>query len=54
MNKPEDLKKTDEQPLAKRPYSRPSLSIYGDLRLTSTSVAGTMGDAGVHPANMSA
>ena len=54
MNKPEDLKRTDERPPAKRRYATPRLSIYGDLRLTSSSVAGTMGDAGVHPATMSA
>jgi hypothetical protein len=49
MNKPEDLKKTDEQPLAKRPYARPRLSVYGDLRLTSASSTGGMNDGGVHP-----
>ena len=51
MNKPEDLKKTDEQPLAKRPYARPRLSVYGDLRLTSTFASGAMSDGGVHPNN---
>jgi len=54
MNKPEDLKKTDERPLAKRPYARPRLSVYGDLRLTSTTASGAMGDGGVHPNNKSA
>jgi hypothetical protein len=51
MNKPEDLKRMDEQPLAKRPYTRPCLSIYGDLRLTSTFAVGAMSDSGVHPNN---
>lgn len=53
MNKPEDLKTTDEQPLAKRPYARPHLSVYGDLRLTSATSTGTMGDGGAHPNNHS-
>ena len=51
MNKPEDLKKTDEPPLPKRPYARPLLSVYGDLRLTSTFGSGAMSDGGVHPLN---
>jgi len=51
MNKPEDLKRTDEQPLAKRPYATPRLSVYGDLRLTSTFAAGAMSDGGSHPNN---
>ena len=49
MNKPEDLKRTDEQPLAKRPYGRPRLSVYGDLRLTWTKSSGGVNDGGVHP-----
>ena len=49
MNKPDDLKKTDEQPLAKRPYARPRLSVYGDLRLTSTKSSGVSNDGGIHP-----
>ena len=51
MNKPDDLKETDERPLAKRPYARPCLSVYGDLRLTSTFAAGAMSDGGSHPNN---
>ena len=51
MNNPEDLKQTDERPLAKRPYAKPRLSVYGDLRLTSTSAHGAMGDGGSHPNN---
>ncbi len=54
MNKPEDRKKTDEQPLAKRPYARPRLSVYGDLRLTWTLSSGAMNDGGVHPNQHSA
>jgi hypothetical protein len=49
MNKPEDLKRTDERPPPKRPYATPRLSIYGDLRLTSTFATGAMNDGGVHP-----
>lgn len=51
MNKPEDLKKTDEQPLAKRPYARPRLSVYGDLRLTAGLSTGAKMDGGAHPNN---
>jgi hypothetical protein len=51
MNKPEDLNKADDQPLAKRPYARPRLSVYGDLRLTSTFASGAMSDGGAHPNN---
>jgi hypothetical protein len=51
MNKPEDLKKTDEQPLAKRPYARPLLSVYGDLRLTGGRSSGGMNDGGAMPNN---
>ena len=53
MNTPEDQKTADEQPLAKRPYARPHLSAYGDLRLTSATSSGAMGDGGVHPNNHS-
>ena len=50
MDKPDDLKQTDEQPRAKRPYDRPRLSVYGDLRLrTWTQSSGPNNDGGVHP-----
>jgi hypothetical protein len=52
MNEPDDLKKTDEPLRAKRPYEKPRLSVYGDLRLrTWTAGAGSRGDGGVHPNN---
>ena len=45
MNEPDDPKKVDEQPIAKRPYDTPRLTIYGDLRLRTWAMAtGAMGD----------
>ncbi len=50
MKTSDDLRKTDEQPRAKRPYDRPRLSVYGDLRLrTWTMSTGLNNDGGVHP-----
>ena len=50
MKTPDALRKTDEQPRAKRPYDRPRLSVYGDLRLnTWTKSSGPSNDGGVHP-----
>lgn len=45
MKRPDDLKKSDEQAIAKRPYNTPRLTIYGDLRLRTLAMAtGAMGD----------
>lgn len=44
MNEPDDLRKPDEQPIAKRPYDTPRLTIYGDLRLRTWGMTGAMGD----------
>jgi hypothetical protein len=45
MKRPDDLKKPDEQPIAKRPYDTPRLTVYGDLRLrTLARATGAMGD----------
>jgi hypothetical protein len=52
MDNADDLKKTDEPLRAKRPYEKPRLSVYGDLRLrTWTASVGGSGDGGVHPNN---
>jgi hypothetical protein len=45
MNESDDLKRPDEQPIAKRPYDTPRLTIYGDLRLRTWGMdTGAMGD----------
>jgi hypothetical protein len=50
MEMSDDLEKTAEEPRAKRPYERPRLSVYGELRLSTwTKAAGGGNDGGVHP-----
>jgi hypothetical protein len=43
----------NENPAPKKPYERPVLTEYGSVaKLTQAIVTGSLGDAGVHPANM--
>ena len=48
--KSDEITKSDKQATAKRPYDRPRLTVYGDLRLrTWTTLSGGMNDGGAHP-----
>ena len=52
MERSDQQKKPDKHPPAKRPYARPRLTDYGDLRVRTLN-RGNFGhaDGGVHPNN---
>jgi hypothetical protein len=52
MEKRDDPRESDKQPAAKRPYEKPRLTVYGDLRLRTLAMGGgNFADGGVHPTN---
>jgi hypothetical protein len=51
MENSNHLRKPDDKSAVKRPYQKPRLTVYGDLRRTLTKGGGSFADGGVHPAN---